>query len=120
MNSSSTSTPLKFTATDPLGRIVVLKESTFDIHIVGEGNRIEFVGQEDKLKRIIERPAIIVNDPMDNRERYYDIISLDTTTGIKPIMVVVDHSTEQGDVVTAVRKSRMSDSNERGVVYERS
>lgn len=114
------STEIKFSTTDPMGRIVVMKSSTFDGHIIGDNNRVEFIGQEDKLKRIIENPTIIIKDPKENRERYYDIIQLDSTTKIKPIMVVVEHSTEQSEVVTAIRKSSMTDTNERGVVYARS
>lgn len=119
MSETSSNAPNVFTTTDPLGRVVVMKESTFTFHILGDGNRAEFKGQEEKLKKVIENPAIIVKDPMDTRERYYDIISLSTTNKIKPVMIVVDHSTEQGDVVTAMRKSSMTDFTERGVVYER-
>lgn len=120
MSSTQDETVYKFTATDPLGRVVLLKQNTFDLHIIAEGNRPEFEGQEDKIKRIIENPTIIIKDPMENRERFYDIIQLDTTSKIKPVMVVVDFSTDQGDIVTAMRKSSMSDTDERGVVYARS
>lgn len=120
MSSTQDETVYKFTATDPLGRVVLLKQNTFDLHIIAEGNRPEFEGQEDKIKRIIENPTIIIKDPMENRERFYDIIQLDTTNKIKPVMVVVDFSTDQGDIVTAMRKSSMSDTDERGVVYARS
>ncbi|SFA56113.1 hypothetical protein SAMN05192569_10697 [Parageobacillus thermantarcticus] len=109
-----------FTTTDPLGRMVALKQTTWNMHVIdGDHYRPEFIGQEETIKGIIEDPKFIVKDPIENRERYYDIVHLTSNNKIKPVMVVVDHSTDIGDVCTIFSISRMRETGERGIIYVR-
>lgn len=117
----STDETLIFKTTDPMGRTVQMKRSTWEQHIVGgDHDRKEFLGQEKLIEQVISDPVLIINDPIEKRERYYDLALLNTIGKIKPIMVIVDHSHETGDVVTSVIKSTLKDTVERGVVYDRS
>lgn len=120
-NSDKANPEVVFTTTDPLGRMVQLKQTTWDGHIVGgDHNRVELVGQENVIRGIIEDPSYIVPDPSSaSKQRYYDLRHLSTNNKIKPIMVVVDHSTSTGDVCTALVISRMTDTGERGITYVR-
>jgi hypothetical protein len=109
-----------FKTTDPLGRNVTLKSSTWNIHVIeGDNYRPEFVEQEETIKGVIEDPKFIVNDPIENRERYYDIVHLTSVDKIKPVMIAVDHSSDTGDVCTVFAQSRMKETGERGIVYVR-
>jgi hypothetical protein len=106
-----------FITTDPLGRKITLKSTTWDYHIINR--RPELIGQENVIKSIIEDPKFILPDPEENRERYYDIVHLTSMGKIKPVMVVVEHINETGDICTAMVKSTMKDTTERGIIYER-
>lgn len=114
-------TPLIFTTTDPMGRTVQLKQSTWEMHVIGgDHNRKELIGQEKVVEAIIANPKYIVPD-VDNetRERYYDLAYLSSINKIKPVMVVVDYANSTGDVCTIFVQSRMRETGERGIVYER-
>lgn len=116
----NSTTSLVFSTVDSCNRIVNLKTSTWDMHIInGDNYRPEFIGQEKMIESIIKAPSIILPDPIPKRERYYDLVYNTNTGKIKPVLVVVDHSTIPGDVVTAMTKSTMKDSDERGVIYVR-
>lgn len=109
-----------FTTTDPLGRFVTLKASTWNSHVIdGDNYRPEFIEQEQQIKDLIEDPKFIVPDPKENRERYYDLVHLTSNDKIKPVMVVVDHSNDTSDVCTIFSMSNMKDTGERGFVYVR-
>ena len=113
--------PLVFVTVDSINRPVELKISTWEIHVIdGDNLRPEFKGQEELIKNIISDPGVIVPDPMENRERYYDLVYNSTSGKIKTVMIVVDHSTVPGDVVTIMSKSTVKESDERGVIYVRS
>lgn len=112
--------PIVFSTLDPLGRSVVLKGSTWNIHVIdGDNYRPEFLGEEDTVQAIIEDPKIIVKDPKPNRERYYDLVYLQGIDKIKPMMVVVEHSKQVSDVCTVFLKSTIKDTSEGGIVYVR-
>lgn len=109
-----------FSTTDPLGRQVVLKSSTWNMHIIdGDNLRPELEGQEENIKTVIEDPKFIIPDPIENRERYIDIIHFTSTDKIKPVMIVVDHSSNTGDVCTVFPQSRMRDTAKEGFIYVR-
>ncbi|HFJ9435818.1 TPA: hypothetical protein ACGC1O_005168 [Bacillus cereus] len=113
-------TPLVFTTTDPLGRTITLKDSTWNRHVIdGDHQRPELKEQEELVKGVLEDPKFIVKDEMENRERYYDIVHLTSTNKIKPLMIAVDHSSSTGDVCTVFVQSRMRETGERGVIYVR-
>lgn len=113
--------PIIFAATDPLGRSVILKQTTWNMHIInGDNYRPELEGQEVKIKDVVEDPKFIVEDPIDNRERYYDLVYLTSINQFKPVMVVVDHSHSTGDICTVFVQSRLrNEPGERGIIYER-
>jgi len=114
-------TPLIFKTTDPLGRTVQLKQSTWEMHVTGgDHQRKELIGQEKVVEGIIASPAFIVPDvDYDTRERYYDLVYLGSINKFKTVMVVVDHANSTGDVCTVFAQSRMRETGERGIIYER-
>jgi hypothetical protein len=120
-SSTSAIEPLVFTTTDPMGRMVKLKQSTWDMHVVnGDHQRIEFIGQEQLVKDVISDPTFIVPDAeIGTRERYYDLAYFSNTGKLRPVMVVVDHDMDTGDVCTLFTQSRMRETGERGIVYAR-
>ncbi|OEF99399.1 hypothetical protein BHF71_02100 [Vulcanibacillus modesticaldus] len=115
-----------FTTTDPIGREIRLKSSTFYKHITGgDHERTEFIGEEETIKKVIEDPKYILpDDPFDSsntRERYIDLIDLRSFNTLKVLVVIVDHGTnDYGDIVTIMAKSRLNqESIKGGAVYVR-
>jgi hypothetical protein len=114
------SKPLVFQTTDPLGRSVQLKESTWNMHVIdGDHQRPELIGQEEAIRQVIEDPAFIVKDPNPDRARYYDLVHLTSNNKIRPVMIAVDHSSSTGDICTVFVQSKMRETGERGFEYVR-
>ncbi|MBA4601868.1 hypothetical protein [Thermoactinomyces mirandus] len=118
---STSDIPIVFTATDPINRTVILKQTTWDMHIIdGDNYRLELKDQEETVKDVVEDPKFIIRDPIDNRERYYDLVYLSSINKIKPLLVVVDHLYSTGDICTIFVQSRLRDEpGEREIIYER-
>lgn len=108
LNNSTAEAPiLVFSTTDPLGNTVQLKTSTWNMHVLdGDHYRPEFIGQEEVIKRVIEDPQFIIPDVKENRQRYYGLVHLTTNNKIKPVKVVVDHSTSPSDICTVFQCQR--------------
>nr|WP_231428482.1 hypothetical protein [Bacillus sp. (in: firmicutes)] len=127
-SSSISNTEYKFVTTDPLGKEVRLKSSTWDNHITGGDHpeRSELLNQEEVIKSVIEDPKFIFHDhttPQGHeRYKYFDVVELSTTSKLKFLRVVVefdkDH-TSTGHVVTTIAQSRISQSTEGGAYYVR-
>jgi len=60
-----------FETTDPLGRVVRMKENTLGIHVVAERNRSEFDGRVDVIQKTVEEPHLIVQSSKDPRADVY-------------------------------------------------
>lgn len=118
--SDKESTEFIFTTTDPLGRIVTLKSSTWNYHITdGDNNRKEFIGQEETMHDVVVDPAFILpddpDDPENKKERYIDLVMLPEFNSLKALVVIVDHSSsDNGDVVTIIAKQRLNQESTRG------
>jgi hypothetical protein len=114
-----------FRTTDPLGREVRLRSTTWDYHIVaGDHERTELDGEHQLVKSVIEDPYFILkNDPENKsstRQKYMDIVQLDAFDSLKNLVIVVDHSNGFGDVVTVIPKSRVNqESTKGGPIYVR-
>ncbi|HHW07479.1 MAG TPA: hypothetical protein GXX34_08150 [Clostridia bacterium] len=115
-----------FSTTDPLGRTVQLKATTWYNHITGgHHKRIELVGQENTVKEVIEDPAFILpnnpEDVSDTRQKYVDLVTLPHLKRLTYLVVVVDYNTTDGsgDVVTVIPKKKIQESVEGGIIYVR-
>lgn len=97
-------TSIVFLTADPLNRSVYLKEETLKNHIVGGDNQRPEVTPEI-IKSTIENPAYIINDPIKDRERYYSLDYSPYLGKLKSFQVIVEHSKDSGDVVTAMYKT---------------
>ncbi|HBC94324.1 MAG TPA: hypothetical protein DCZ10_15855 [Pelotomaculum sp.] len=109
-----------FTTKDPLGRNVVLKASTWNVHIVKGHN--EMYKQENLVRKVIERPAFILKDrDSDDRDNYFDLCHHPKNGSLSILKVVVEFSDSTGDVVTAypIKNTITQATTVRGVVYER-
>jgi len=120
MVTSTTNSNIIWTANDPLGKTIQLKESTFNEHIINENNRTEFIGKENLLKQIIERPRFILPDKTykDSRYVYCDLQYMDTLNGVFFIDVVVDYSTYPNDLVTAISCRTIPRLETRRIIYD--
>ncbi|WP_162105635.1 hypothetical protein [Bacillus subtilis] len=115
-----------FSTTDPLGREVKLKSTTWHMHITGgDHQRTQFIGQEEVIKSIIKDPYIIlpnnIEDEEDTRQKYVELAHLPGFNSLKAVVVVVDHKDEtSGDVVTVMPKSSLKSEKTGGAIYVRS
>lgn len=109
-----------FTSTDPLGRKVSLTTKTWNIHIMPQ--HTELYKQERLVQRTIEDPEIILkHEKIENRENYYRLCSLPGVNCASILKVIVEHSTDTSDIITAyaITSTNTQALNKRGVVYER-
>ncbi|MHA4132294.1 hypothetical protein [Bacillus cereus] len=129
INTTNTNTDYKFVTTDPLGKEVRLKSSTWDNHITGGDHpeRTELLNQERIIQEVVEDPKYIFHDhttPQGHqRYRYMDMVELSTTSKLKVLRVIVEFDKENenvGHVVTTIAQSRVSQSTEGGTHYVRS
>jgi hypothetical protein len=111
-----------FNTTDPLGREVKLKTTTWHYHVLEENERHELSGQEEEVEKVIQNPYFILPDKtFETRQNYIDVVNLDTSDKLKSLFVSVDYNnSDYGDIVTVIAKSSVRESTERGVIYERS
>lgn len=127
MEKTNKSIDYVFSAIDPMGREVRLKETTWKIHVTGEDNyRKELIGQESLIERVISDPAVILSDdyadPSNTKERYVDIVVLPECSSIRSLVVIVDHSNgKYGDIATVIAKKKLQqESTKGGAIYVRS
>lgn len=115
-----------FSTTDPFGKEVRLKSSTWYGHIIsGDHDRLALEGEIDTIKNVINNPYYILSnnphDPNDTRQKYLDIVQLQNYTALKNLLVVVDHQNSNfGDIVTIIPKNTLKqESTEGGPIYVR-
>lgn len=111
-----------FSTTDPLGRTVRLKLTTWNYHITsGDHSRTEFNGEEELIRSVIEDPGFILNNNPDDenctRQKYIDLVDLKAFTSLKNLVIVVDHEHEIGDIVTIIAKSKVNQESTKGGVF---
>jgi len=113
-----------FSTTDPFGKKVRLKSTTWQYHITGgDHTGKEFINQEDVIRDVISDPGIILpnnpDDENDTRQKYIDIVQLPEFKSLKALVVVVDHENDTyGDVVTVMAKARLNQETG-GAIYVR-
>lgn len=110
---------------DPQGRQVILKQSTYENHIIGDHElqdariRIE---AEPSAKQTVISPALIIEDDTQRRLYYNVVIICDAEQRrkIKTLKVVVETDRSPNEVITWVilRKGESVGENE-AIVYER-
>lgn len=111
-----------FATTDPLGRKVVLSGRTWNRHIVT--GHPEMSGRENVVKKAVESPEYIIQDPTHStRQQYIDLIEEPVTNSLAVLKVIVEFSstTSEGTVVTSYSPSilRTQTNYGGGVIYER-
>ncbi|MGL4665961.1 MAG: hypothetical protein ACRCWA_13180, partial [Clostridium butyricum] len=109
-----------FSTTDPLGRRVLLKQSTWDEHIKDRHDETGI----DIIKKNIENPnCIIENDKTQledaKRQCYYSFNTAGTKLYINKTVVEFKNNNVSGEVVTNYILRKLNDSIiEGGVVYD--
>lgn len=104
-----------------LGYTTRLKDSTWNGHIIGEGNRSELLGQEDKIKKTIEDPQYVTVGEVSGKTRYNFIRStklpnISTFSYLKVVTESIDDNTH--DIVTAIVQSRMKTKEGGDIIYD--
>ena len=117
-----------FSSSDPLHRVIVLKEGTWRSKILDKHPEVE--EYLDVYKSLIANPYYIVRDlvesepgkrvPHTTREEYVDFIPSKTDSKIILVKTVVDHVSNPGEVVTAFISSKLCITTEGGIIYVRS
>ena len=110
---------------DPLGRTVILKESTFREHIESDHSPADAKYRtelERAAQSVLKEPRFIVMDSKNHgRDNYLDLAKAPAEDGsvmIKPMKVVVDKQREPHEVVTWIVQRKLSEIAKEGIVYE--
>ena len=105
---------IRWKVTDPLGNEVILKESTFSEHILGDHQMTDAEYRkmaEIQAKAIIQNPQLIIEDKEDkNRHIFYKIILMpfdDSKKKLTALKVVVDTDRTPHAVATWVIQSKL-------------
>ncbi len=113
---------MKFNVTDPKGRSVLLKKSTWEYKIQAEHPEVSI----DVLERLVRNPYYILRDLTQSeeahptREEYVDLIPSPIETSLVIIRAIIDHATVPGEVVTVFISSKTKGlSTQGGIIYVR-
>ena len=106
---------IRWSVIDPLERQVVLKESTYEAHILNDhggkvGKQREFL--EETAKTVVEKPRFIIRDRTEaSRAKYLQLIGIPVEGSIKirSLTVVVDESREPCEVITWIPQNRLKE-----------
>ena len=122
----SESSRVAFSVVDYRSRQVILREDTWQHHILfettlGKPHHQEMEGHLEDIKYIIQDPEVVVRDPSyPTREQMYGLVVSEALDRIKPLRVVVDHGPSPAEVVTAHIISKMPRlASTGGVIYVR-
>ena len=104
-----------------LGYKTRLKDSTWNDHIIGEGNRTELLGQEERVKKTIENPHYITQGDVGGKTRYNFIRStrlpsLNSFSYLKVVTESIDYNTH--DIVTAIVQSKLKPKEGEEIIYD--
>ena len=105
---------IRWKVIDPLGNEVILKESTFREHILGDHQMADAEYRkiaETQAKAIIQNPQLIIEDKEDkNRHIFYKIISMpydDVKKKLTTLKVVVDTDRTPHAIATWIIQSKL-------------
>lgn len=106
-------------AHDPLGKQVILKQSTYDFHISdkpkrGKTNAENLQAVTENVKGVIENPRFIYHDKdysKNSRYRYLDFVYMAEISAIRALVVVVDTDREPNEVATWTIKRGLNQEN---------
>ena len=117
---------IRWKVTDPLGNEVILKESTFSEHILGDHQMADAEYRkmaETQVKNVIVNPQIIIEDKRDNaRHIFYKIVLIpcvgEKIKRLTNLKVVVDTDRKPHQIVTWMLPSKLKDKiMEEGIIY---
>jgi len=112
-----TSTPLVWITKDYESIEAQFKEHTFYIHVLGEKQRLEFIGEENTLKRIVEQPRFVLHDK-DKPDRIVcvDLCYLPKLNGIYWVGVYIEKDRRPRDVATVIATRKIPKTG--GIIYD--
>ena len=118
---------VKWTRNDPRGFKVILKESTYTEHIIGDHSDGDTKGRiiaSDFAPDIIEKPRYIFrtsSSEEQGRETYFDTMIIDETGKLRCIVVVVDAEKEPREVITVLLERKIKNTlTKEGLLYDSS
>lgn len=109
-----------FSTTDPIGRNIVLKESTWNAHIANRHSEKEI----EEIKRNIESPNIIIENNRSTtsekkREVYLKLTTINNTVINLKTVVEFDDDNRNGEVVTNYLLRKLKETvPEGGIIYD--
>jgi hypothetical protein len=112
-----------WTANDPRGNTVILRQDTLDVHILSESKTDKDIFQRRSIvadaKKVVENPRYITQDKdynINKRENYTDFLSIEGRSGITCLSVVVETDRNPREVVTIIPKRKIG--GEGNIVYD--
>lgn len=115
---------IRWEVTDPFGRDIVLKQATYDDHVIGDhlSEDAKFrTKTESDAKKVLETPRYIVEDTEHaDRMRYIDIVPVTNGKGIylRLLMVVTDGSVIPNEVITWTPMKKIRIFEREGIYYD--
>lgn len=97
---------IRWSVIDPLGNEIVLKESVFIDHVLGEHKTKDAdirASLEEQVKIILQSPRFIIKDRnFPNRRKYLDLVAVTVsgTNKVKTVGIIVEVEVEPFVVVT--------------------
>lgn len=114
---------IRWKVTDPQDRQVVLRQSTYENHIIDDHEQKDAafrLKMENQAKKTVTNPQIII--AKNQRNEYHRMARVPFEEGIeklKHVKVVVDADRDPNEVVTFIASSKVNDTLEAGsVIYE--
>ena len=105
---------IRWKVVDPLGNEIILKESTFQEHILGDHQMTDSEYRkrlENHVKNIIQNPQLIIEEKhKNNRHIFYKIILMphdDVMKKLITLKVVVDTDRNPHQIVTWMIQSKL-------------
>lgn len=116
---------IRWSVIDPQERQVILKESTYEMHILNdhdERDRKQREVLEEKAKSVVENPRFIFRDKNEElRLKYLDLIDIPEAgiRKIRALTVIVDESREPCEIITWIPQNRLKERiSEEEVIYD--
>lgn len=115
---------IRWEVTDPQGRQVVLKENTYEHHVIGDHDTQDVkirARTEKNAKQTIINPNLIAKDD-STRHLYYNAVAIrdeENNTKVKLLKVVVDADRTPNEVVTWTPIRKGDNLGCGAIIYER-